>query len=369
MKKLFLLCALATLLVGCNGGKGDKLVASSLVVEAKGFTISIGDNYTLVQILNPWKVGSMLQSYLLVPRDKDLPDNLPAGTVIRTPLKSVLVYSSVHGGAINELGAIQSITGVCDASYFNMTEVQQGVKQGKIVDAGQSMSPSIEKIIELAPEAIILSPFQNAGYGALTNIGIPIIECADYMESTPLGRAEWIKLFGLLYNNSERADSIFNSVGENYKSLKTIASSQPKKPKVITETVTSGVWFVPGGNSYMAHIIADAGGDYPWSDDKSTGSLSLDFTQVFDKAHDADIWLLKTFGSDMTYQTLKSGYELNDQFDAFKNRNVYSCNTASTKLFEDFPFHPDILLKEYISIFHPTLLSNYHPQYFNQVVK
>ncbi|MEG2243173.1 MAG: ABC transporter substrate-binding protein [Muribaculaceae bacterium] len=369
MKNLFLLCALVTIFVSCNGGRSNQLVDSSSIVEAKGFSISSNNNYTVVSVQNPWKVGSTLQSYILVPRDKELPKNLPEGTVIRTPIKSALVYSSVHGGIIKELGAINSIKGVCDASYFNMASIQHGLSKGSVIDAGQSMSPSIEKIIELAPEAIILSPFQNAGYGALTNIGIPIIECADYMEATPLGRAEWIKFFGLLYNNSTGADSIFNDVSTRYKTLTALAKAQKMQPKVISEMVTSGVWYVPGGNSYMAHIIADAGGNYPWNNDKSTGSLSLDFTQVFDVAHDADIWLLKTFGNDLTYQSLKDNYELNAQFDAYQKHHVYSCNTATTSLFEDFPFHPDILLKEYISIFHPSVIPDYTPKYFKPLTK
>ena len=348
----------------CSSHKKEKQTNDSIISEASGISIEANDNYTVVNIKNPWKEGSTLHSYILIPRNSEIPQNLPEGTIIRTPLSNVLVYSSVHAGVINELDNLKSIKGVCDAEYFNMPEIQNGLFTGKIVNAGMSMSPSIEKIIELSPEAIILSPFQNAGYGTLANLGIPIIECADYMETTPLGRAEWIKFFGLLYNNSQAADSIFASTKEKYNELKAIVPTNSKKPKVISETVTSGVWYVPGGGSYMAHLFTDAGADYPWNEDTTTGSIALDFTQVFDKAHDSDIWLIRSYGNDMTYKSLLDIHKLNEKFDAYKNRRIYGCNSAKTTLYEDFPFHPDILLREFICIFHPAVIQNYDLKYF-----
>lgn len=363
MNKLFPLL-FVILMLACTSNKKEGQTNGSVITEASGITIDTNDKYTVVNVKNPWKDGSILQSYILIPKNKEIPQNLPEGTIIRTPVSNVLVYSSVHAGVINELGHLSSIKGICDAEYFNMPEIQKGLASGKITNAGMSMSPSTEKIIELSPEAIILSPFQNAGYGTLANLGIPIIECADYMETTPLGRAEWIKFFGLLYNDQPSADSIFLNTKERYNELKAMVPSSEKKPKVISETVTSGIWYVPGGNSYMANLFIDAGADYPWKDDTSTGSIPLDFTQVFDKAHDADVWLMRSYGNNITYKSLLDIHQLNDRFDAYKNHSIYACNSAKTTLYEDFPFHPDILLREFICIFHPGIIGNYDLKYF-----
>ena len=317
--------------------------------------------YTLVTVKNPWRPGAVLQTYLLVPQDGEVPQGI-TGTVVRTPLQSVLVYSSVHAGVIKELGAMQSVTGVCDVQYFDMPEVQEGVRAGKIIDAGNSMQPAMEKVVQLRPDGIILSPFQNGGYGALANMGVPLIECADYMENTPLGRAEWIKFFGELYCCRAKADSIFATVVERYGEVKSLVDSVRTRPKVICESVTSGVWYVPGGDSYMAHLYVDAGADYPWSNDTSTGSLSLSVEQVYATAHDADVWLIKSL-KPMTYKEFADRYPLNAKFKAFKERGVYQCPSLNTSLYRDFPFHPEVLLREYVRIFHPEVLPE-PTQYF-----
>lgn len=352
------------LLVGCSGNKTDKSAPTSAIKTAEGISITRHRGFTVVEVKNPWKAGFLLQTYVLVPRDSAMPKDLPKGTLVRTPVRKALVYSDVHGGLIKELGGLGSIKGVCDARYFNMPEIKRGIASNAIVDAGSSMAPSMEKIIALAPEVIILSPFQNAGYGTITSLGIPIIESADYMETTPLGRAEWIKFFGALYGKDALADSIYSQVSARYSSLKAQVSHATSHPKVISESVISGTWYVPGGNSYMAHFFTDAGASYPWAADKATGSLSLDMAQVLAKAHDADIWLLKSSNPHLSYRTFAAENPLNAQFKAYRQRHIYYCDTMTTRLYEDFPFHPERLLQEYIAIFHPEMMKGYKMRYF-----
>ncbi len=357
------------MLVSCShSNKDSQQNDKTIITKATGIKITKHKGYTEVTIDDPWKADAILQTYILVPRDSALPDRLPKGALIRTPVRKALVYSSVHAGVIKELGHLNSVKGITDAQYFNMPEIKVGVKNGEIVDAGSSMSPTMEKVIALAPEVIILSPFQNAGYGTLASLGIPIIECADYMETTPLGRAEWIKLFGLLYNENARAASIYNDVVAQYNSLKELTANLKQRPKVISENVINGTWYVPGGDSYMAHFFADAGANYPWSDVKSAGSLSLDMPQVLNKAHDADIWLLKKLDSNLSYTSFKAQNELNAKFKAFKEKHIYSCDTEKTSLFQDFPFHPERLLKEYIILFHPGLIKDGKTKYFKPII-
>lgn len=365
IKKLIMMLVVATIMASCashsNSGN-DAVSTDSVITCAKGLSISHRDGYTLVEVKNPWKAGAVLQTYALVPREADMPANLPNGvTVVRTPLKKAVVYSSVHGSVIKELGAFASIGGVCDAEYFNMPEIQEGLKSGKVVNVGNSQSPTVEKLVAMSPDAIILSPFNNAGYGVLTNLKVPIIECADYMEDTPLGRAEWIKFFGELYGNAAAADSIYASAVKSYNDLRNAATKSGKRPKVLTEMLYSGVWYVPGGGSYMARIIEDAGASYPWSDDKSSGSLSLDYAQVLAKARDADYWFIKPM-MPMSYASLAAENELYTKIGAYKNKQVYQCVTVNSTFFQDFPFHPDVLLKDFIAIMHPEL--GYKAKYY-----
>ena len=369
MKNLILiLLSIACLCISCTNSKSKSEENKQEFKYMQGITVFHADKYTEVKVKNPWIEGEILHTYILVHRDSCLPENLPNGTLVRVPLKNVLVYSGVHAEVIDELGHISSVQAVCDAPFFKNPKIVDGLKNGSVIDCGSTMAPVAEKIISKSPEAIILSPFQNAGYGILENIGTPIIEMADYMETTPLGRAEWIKFIGMLFCSEEKADSIFDSVATEYETLKSfVANKAESRPKVISEYVMSGVWYVPGGKSYKAILYKDAGAMYPWSDDNSNGSLALDFPQVFNKANDADFWLVSTIGTDFTKKTFLNSYSHNNQFEAFKEGNIYSANTATSRLFEETPFHPNLLLKEYMKIFHPELLPDYNLKYYKKI--
>ncbi len=365
MKKVLYMLLAVMVLTAC--GQRQQEVADANLDYAKGLTITRYRDYTKVAVLDPWNNGKVLQTYLLVPRDKAVPDTLPQGTVVRVPLQNVLVYSDVHARALKELGCVAAVRGVCDGKYFKTPEIVAGLADGTVTDCGSSMAPAIESIVGISPEAILLSPFQNAGYGALANIGVPILELADYMETNPLGRAEWMKFFGMLFDREAVADSIFSSVADNYNRMAATVKNVPHRPTVISETVTSGVWYVPGGASYKATLYADAGADYPWADDISAGSLQLDFAQVLDKAQNADFWLLTTYGYELTRRAMLDIYPHNDQFAAFGKGSVYYFNSAVVPLFEETAFHPDLLLKEYIGIFHPDKVPGYELSYFKRM--
>lgn len=353
----------------CRNGQEDSVLSGgdTLTREASLLTLTDFKEYMVADVADPWNSGKRLARYILVDRGSH-PDSLPEGTVVEVPLESSLVYSSVHAGAIDEFGAIERVTAVCDAPYFKMPSIIERLADGRVTDAGASSSPSIETIIGEHPAAILASPYQNAGFGPVEKLGIPVIACADYMEPTPLGRAEWIKLLGALYGNNAKADSIYNQVAANYTMLAdSVENVRIVMPSVISERVTDGVWFVPGGRSYQARLFDDAGARYPWSSDTTAGSLQLDFPTVFDKAHNADIWLIRTYGHDLTLDELKSDYEPNSRIKAFSNGGVYSCNTAESMIFEESPFHPDLLLREYINIFYPGYLHDSSLRYYKKV--
>lgn len=367
IKRILLILTLVVMLAGCSG-KGAR-VAHDDSRQAQLLTMTQRKGFLQVDVQDPWHEGQVLHTYLLVPRDSAMPKQLPQGTVVRTPIENALVYSEVHASIMRELDGFEAVKGVTDVNFYTDAEVLRLVREGKIADCGRSMAPTIEKVIEMKPDAILLSPFQDASYGQIEKMDIPIIECADYLEYTPLGRAEWMRFYGALLGRRATADSLYRTVKERYNSIKTkVTTSKVKAPTVLTEMFISGIWAVPGGNSYMARVIADAGGSYPWSDDKSTGSLSLDFNQVLAKAQNADFWFIKWTGIN-TLAQLQGQYSLNSSFSAFKKKNVWMCDTEKTHFFVRIPFHPDLLLQEFAAALHPDLFPGYEFQYYQRLTR
>ncbi len=337
----------------------------SVIHAAKLLSMQREAGYTIVTVADPWK-GGVLHRYVLVPRDSVLADHLPEGTLVRTPIQQALVYSSVHTSLLDELGSIGVVRGVVDKQYFIDSVIVHGIAQGSITDCGNSMNPTVEKVIDMQPDAILLSPYQDASYGQITSLDIPIIECADYLEYDPLGRAEWIKFYGELVGKRDEADSLYNNIVAAYNDMKQKAADADSHPTVVTEMVISGIWNVPGGQSYMARIIHDAGGRYLWADDKNTGSLPLDFNQVLAVAQNADYWFIK-WTNITTLKDLQGAYDLNKEMDAFKNKRVYVCDTDKTRFFDRIPFHPEVLLREFAAILHPELFPDYKNQLYHHI--
>lgn len=377
MNRLFRLISLVALLlltVQCHNPKaqksGGEAANDTLVHYADLLSITRHDGFTDVAVTNPWDTTRLLHRYLLVPRNEELPTNLPQGTVVRTPLEKTLVYSSVHASALELLGALDRIGGVCDLAYIKTTALLDRARQGKLVDAGNSMSPDIERVMELSPDAILLSPFENAGYGRIGKMGIPIIECADYLETSPLGRAEWIKLLGMLYGKEAEADLLFAQIEQRYNALKEQLEQTGSEPVVISELKSGSAWYMPGGKSYMARLFADAGGAYPWSDNGESGSIPLSFETVFNRAGEADIWLIKSFNvGQLSYRALQKEYAPYARFKAFRNHNIYGCNTAECNYYEETPFRPDLLLQELAALFHPDRFPHYQFRYFQPLAE
>lgn len=364
MKKSMLLILAVVLfalaLPACRQGKSDRVGAGddSVITEARLLRMDRQAGYTLVTVLDPWQEGRVLQRYVLVPRDSMLPARLPEGTLVRTPVRNALVYSAVQVSLLSEIGAFDAVHGVTDSRWFTDSATVARIASGDIVDCGSSENPTVEKVIAMQPDAVLLSPYQDANYGQITKLGVPIIECADYMEYTPLGRAEWVKFYGELVGRRAQADSLYAAVADSYNEVKKLTSSARTKPTIVTEMVISNVWNIPGGKSYMARIMADAGGTYLWADDDHTGSLSYDFNRVLERAHKADFWLIKWTGIN-TLADLKAAYALNSEMDAYRQKHVYVCDTDRSRFFEVVPYHPDVLLREFAAVMHPDLLPGY----------
>lgn len=358
------------LLACCEGGNANSHVygdGDSIPLSyAKNLTLTRFPDYVKAEIRNPWDTTRLLHTYLLVPDSIELPSNLPQGTVVRTPLKNSLIYSSVHNSLASELGAIDAIKGVCDAQYIHQKKLADRIKSGVVADCGNSMTPNIEKIIKLNPDGILLSPFENSGnYGKLGQLGIPIIECADYMETSPLGRAEWMKFYGLLFGREQKAIDLFDSTEKEYLNLKNLVSDIQDKPKVLVDRIYGSAWNVPAGHSTMGIFIEDAGGINPFAYIDRSGSTGLAGEQVLHKAGDADVWIIRySQSNDKTLRELASDNAIYPQFKALKEHNVYGCNTSKVFFYEEIPFHPQWLLADLISIFHPEVPLPSHPHHY-----
>ena len=378
MKRLLLsanIGLIILLLTACVGGSKTSSVSLNEEIiplkYAENLLMMKGEGYTRVQLRNPWDTTSVLSTYILVDKESDIPKYLPEGTLVRTPLSKALVYTAVHCNLIKELGVVQSIGGICELQYIKVPEIIEGCKNGTIVNAGEGTNPDIEKIIDLHPDALMLSPYENSGgHGQVEKLKVPIIECADYMETSALGSAEWIRFYGMLFGQLHKADSIFAEVEKNYNELKELAQSQPSRPKLLCELKSGSAWYVPGGRSTTGRLYHDAGAEYAFNHYPNSGAVPLSFETVFDKAQDADIWLMKyNHATDKTLTSMREDYGPYAQFKAFKQKQVYGCNTAYKEYYEDFPFHPDKVLKDLIKIFHPTLLPDYELKYFSNLTE
>ena len=314
-------------------------------------------DFIYVTIDNPWSKESVLHRYVLVKKTDSLPSHLPQGTIIRTPVERAVVFTSAHCQLMSWLRAEGRLAGVADLKYILLDYVKKGVESGRIADCGDGMNPVVEKIIDIKPDLLMVSPFENSGgYGRLEDIDIPLLECADYMENSALARAEWMKFYGLLFNKSQEADSLFATVDSTYHALREMANRTTHKTSLLTEKLTGGTWYVPGGESTVGKLIADAGGTYAWENDTHSGSLAMTFETVLDKAGDSDVWLFNFYGSGLlTYDKLASEHEGYRQIKAFKTRSAWYVDTQHVPYFEEVSFHPDYLLREYIVLLHPEL--------------
>ena len=367
MKKiLYILISVSMLLVGCGGNRTSSLQEEGDTIPmqyAKNITMVRYGDCVKVDLANPWGKG-LLGSYILVPSDseKSQTSNLQSQT-IQVPLQNALVFTAVHCGLICELGMEASIGGVCELQYIH------GLTK-EVVDCGNGMSPNQERIIQLNPDAMLVSPFEsNTGHDKLGQLGIPIVECAEYMEPTALGRAEWMKFYGILLGKEKEANAMFEALVARYDSLSALVKNSDKRPRILSEELYGNVWYQPGVHSTIGQLYADAGAQTAFPEYQQSGSVPLSVEQVYATAHDADVWLMRyEADAPMTLVQLGAEADVYRRFDAFKQGNVWGCNTRTSFFYERSPFHPDRMLSDIIQITHPEL-SLHEPMYFYERLK
>jgi iron complex transport system substrate-binding protein len=361
---LLLVCAT---LCACGGSShhGEQRFDDSIALRhARLLHIYRSGAAHVVVIDNPWKKGEVLHRYVLLPRGVKA-GQLPQGDLIRTPLRRLTVFTSVHACLMDELDAMKSMIGVCDLEYIHSQAVTDAVRSGKVKNMGNALNPNVELILSRHTDGLLVSPFEQSGYGALERTGLPLIECADYMEASPLGRAEWIRFYGMLIGRERQADSLFRQVETSYNKLKALARKAKNRPSVMPDQMNGAAWYVPGGNSTIGRVYQDAGCNYLFSDYEVSGSVRLNYETVLKRAEHAQFWFIK-YGraKDYTYATLKQENNKYTRFMPYQSRHIYGCNTLIVPFYEQEPFHPDLYLADIIHILHPELLPHHQLQFF-----
>ena len=388
---LYLLFILSIfLLTACHGGQprtaesaGDTLALH----HAKYLTLIEHEAYIEAQIHSPWDRGKLLQTVRVAPLNPPRGGTSGLSMSVSSPLGGVLgqakgcaiegasralFFTATHSNLIEELGCIEAIAGICETEYIANPRLRQAIAEGKIRDMGSAMMPDRERIVALAPDIIFVSPYENAStYGSLEALGIPIVQCADYMETSALGRAEWIRFYGRLFGKGREADSLFLAIETEYQALQALTDSiaEDHRPTVLFDTQGGSAWYVPGGRSTMAQLVADAGGRYLFADNTKSGSVPLSFESVLSRGENADTWLIRYTNNHtrMTLADLGKLYQPYTLFKAYREGNVYGCNSAELIFYEETPFHPERLLRDYIKVLHPELLPCDTLRYFHKL--
>lgn len=372
--KAILLIFISVLFLQCkNDSKSVSTISPENTVQyAKGFSIQTYDGYSVVTVQNPWPKATKTYKYILKEKNGIVPDSLQQNITISVPIKNIVVTSTTHIPSLEMLNEENSLIGFPHLDYISSEKVRARIDAGKVKELGNNHDLNTEVILNLQPDVII-------GYGidnnnpTLDNLqksGLKVMLNGDWNEETPLGKAEWIKFFGALYGKQKEANKLFTIIEEDY--LKTIemAKMATTTPTILAGDMFEDRWYLPKGTSWGSLLLKEAKGHYLWQETSGTGSLSLSFETVFEKAQNADIWI--TSGQ---FATLKEMTDVNPhyaQFVAFKNKNVYSFSgkkgkTGGILYYELAPNRPDIVLKDIVKILHPDLLPSYQPFFFEKL--
>lgn len=335
---------------------------------ATRFSLGEYQSYPVLFLHNPWQPDEIDHKVLCVPHGKEVPDSSDSYKVIRTPIRSIVTMSGTQIASLNILKQLNTIKGVGDKRLIKQPYLKSKIKNNRIRQVGTNGNFNNEILIDLSPDVILVSPFKGQSNNKLNELDLNIFPYSDYMEQHPLGRAEWIKVLGVLYEKQEMAWEYFEKVRDRYLKITKLTDTLTNRPTVFSGKPYGGVWYMPGGNSYMAHFFEDAGAEYLWNTNQKTSSLSLDFETVYAKAYQADFWkLVVKSQEDYSYKQLLSEDKRYGDFKAFRERQIILCNVAHSPYYEKGALEPDVVLADFIHAFHPELLGTHQPEYFKKL--
>lgn len=371
-------CILACLIyTGCrpknNQGSGKNeatAVSDTSIMQihptyAEGFTVTYTPTARLVDIQDPQHENSESFHYALVPRGI-VPKGIPEGyTVIETPVRSVICMTSLQLSNFIKLDAREYVVGITSTRHLFDEEMNRRLKEGQTAKIGIEGNFDSEIIMSMQPDVIFISPFKRGGYDILRDVDIPLIPHLGYKEMTPLGQAEWIKFIGMCIGKEELANVLFSKIEKQYNDLKALAARQEKRPVIFSGEMRGGNWYAVGGKSFLAQIFKDAGGDYFLKDDPRSGGVTMDYETVYSQAVNADYWrIVNSYNGSFSYDALKSEDSRYADFKAFRDKRIIYCNMREKPFYESMPVEPELVLSDFIHMFHPTLLPDYTPHYY-----
>lgn len=375
-------CLFALLAASCasKGNQQEKENASSqqtITVDSKvqitpeyadGFQLTYADGYILMDIHDPQNEESTHFLYALVPRGTK-PEGIPTDyMVIETPVRSAICMTSLQLSNFIKLGAEDKVVGITSTRHLFNRTINDQLKEGKTAKIGIEGNFDNEVIMSINPDLILISPFKRGGYETMKDIGIPLIPHLGYKEMTPLGQAEWIKFVGLLLGMEQEANDKFSAIEHRYNELKelTAEGKVTRRPIVFSGEIHGGNWYAVGGKSFLAQLFKDAGADYFLKDDNRSGGVTLDFETVYNQADEADYWrIVNSYPGTYDYKALKDQDPRYADFRAFKEKGVIYCNMREKPFYESMPTEPEVVLGDLLHIFHPNLLPDHTPVYYD----
>ncbi len=351
----------------------DYFPEKATLTYTENFSIEYHNNYKVVTIATPYPGATESVEYVLVQCGTPAPEGFLDEQIIPVPVQTIVTMSTTYLPFLDELGLLDRLVGLDDATYVSNPTVLKMAEEGKLTMLGYGSAVNVEKALELAPDLIMTYSSGAPEYDAhpvLLQAGLKVALNAEWMDTSPLGRAEWGKFIALFFNQEAAAEALFAEKVQKYEELKALTANVTAKPTVFTGTPYQGVWNVPGGQSFGAAFLRDAGAAYLWADDPSAGSLFLSFEAVFEKAQAADFWLNLGFVSTLAdLQAMDPRYA---DFAAFQNGNVWNYDAkvspnGGNDYFESAVAHPELVLADLIKIFHPDLLPDHELVYYRQV--
>ena len=348
---------------------GDITAADSLSSVspryAKGFKVKYIDDMVLLDINDPENREAEQFHFALT--EKDFSGEIPEGySRLNIPVESAICMTSLQLSNFLKLGIPEKVVGITSTRHLHNEQMNRQLKEGRTHKIGIEGNFDNEVIMALNPDVIFISPFKRGGYDAIRNVDIPMIPHLGYKELTPLGQAEWIKVIGLLTGNVEKANREFNAIEKRYNDLKAMVDTVKTRPTVFSGEMRGGNWYAVGGKSFLAQLFRDAGGDYFLKDNTESGGVTLDYETVYTNAVNADYWrIVNSFDGKFDYNVLKEEDNRYTDFDAWKKHGVIYCNMKEVPFYEKMPVEPEVVLADFIHVFHPEILPDHKPGYYH----
>lgn len=374
MKTFYLLlsCIMITF-SSCNqtGNKQNKKLSDEQANEAthikyaKGFKVKDHGNYRLVDVTDPSGESDITYKYALLERGTDRKGIPSDYEIIETPVQKVICMTTLQISNFIKLNVTDRIVGMTSTRFLFNEQLKEQLKDNTTSRIGIEGEFDTELILALNPDIILVSPFKRGGYETIRNLDIPLISFLGYKESSPLGQAEWIKFTAMLLGIEEQANIQFEDIEKRYLELLSLTEPLEDKPTVMSGELHSGNWYVVGGDSYLAQLFRDAGANYFMKNDNESGGFYVDFETVYSQGANTDYWrMVNSHNGTFTYDALKQSDARYADFKAFKEKNLIYCNLREKPFYENTPVEPEVVLADLIKIFHPTLLLEHTPVYY-----